>query len=188
MIREFCLPYITKIIRETSTPQCTVSDTGTWGESKVKDPRLVLDIKMDMMRSGNNLHMLRPYYLLVWQEDYEKIGIPTVRTYAEEKNVCLMLNIKPLLINTGPPEVIAESVRGMIQGGAGAGRFAILINMVPAGTPVEHVHAAVAAARQFGRYPVPPDLDKMVFQKPIFEPFDTWVKKNGIEVQGAVFP
>ena len=185
MIREFCLPYIEKIVRATSTPQCTVSDTGTWGESKVKDPKLMLDIKMDMMRSGNRLHSLRPYYLLVWQEDYEKVGIPAVRAYAEEKKVCLMLNIKPLLIESGPVEEIAESVRNVMRDGAGSGRFAFLINMVPPGTPVEHVHAAVAAARQFGRYPIGSDPDRMVFRKPAFEPFDSWVKKNGLDVRGC---
>jgi uroporphyrinogen decarboxylase len=182
MINEFCLPYIEKIIRATSTPQCTVGDTGTWGESKVKDPRVVLDIKMAMMRAGNRLHALRPCYLLVWQEDYVKTGIPAVRSYADEKNICLMLNTAPLLIGDGPPERIVESVMTILREGAGTGRFVLLVNMVPVGTPVEHVHAAIAAVRQFGRYPISPDIDSKVFRMPSFEPFDVWAKKNGLKV------
>ncbi len=182
MIHEFCLPYIEKINRACSTPQCTVADTGTWGESKVNDPRLVLDIKMDMMRRGNSFHSLRPYYLLVWNEDYERVGIPAVRRYAEEKNICLMLNTKPLLISTGPVEAVVQHVRSLIREGAGAGRFAMLINMVPPGTPVEHVHAAVAAARQFGRYPLSADIERLEFRMPYFEPFDAWRARHGLPV------
>ncbi len=182
MIREFCLPYIEKINKACSTPQCTVADTGTWGESRVNDPRLVLDIKMEMMRRGNKFHSLRPYYLLVWNEDYERVGIPAVRAYAEEKNICLMLNTKPLLISTGPVDNIVEHVRLLIREGAGAGKFVLLINMVPPGTPVEHVHAAVAAARQFGRYPLSPNIDRIEFRMPSFAPFDAWRAKHGLPV------
>jgi uroporphyrinogen decarboxylase len=182
MIREFCLPYVEKINRATSTAQCTVMDTGTWGEGRVNDPREVLDIKMAMMRGGNRMHSMKPYYLLVWHEDYEKVGVPAVRAYAEEHATCLLLNISPLLMNDGPPEKIAEKVRRLILEGAGAGRFALVVNMVPPGTPVEHVHAAIAAVRQFGRYPVATGLDAVKFAMPAVEPFDQWVKKNGLPV------
>ncbi len=182
MLREFCLPYVAKINRATSTPQCTVCDTGTWGEGMVNDLREVLDIKMAMMRGGNTMHSTRPYYLLVWQEDYDKVGIPAVRAYAEEQGVCLMLNTSPLLVGSGPAGAIADKVRALIREGAGKGRFALLINMVPPGTPVEHVHTAVAAARQFGRYPLARDIERMKFEMPAVEPFEQWVKKNGLPV------
>jgi hypothetical protein len=121
----------------------------------------VQDIKMDMMVPGNSLKALRPFFLLVWNEDYEEVGIAFMRRYAEEKKVCLMLNVRPNLIEEGPPEAIVETVRKLIREGAGKGRFVLLVNLVPIVTPVEHVHAAIAAARQFGRYPIAPDLDRM---------------------------
>ena len=183
MIREFCLPYIEKVIRATSTPQCTVIDTATWGEGWVKNPREVLDIKMDMMRSGNKLHCMRPYYLLVWQEDFEKVGIPPIRAYAEEKKICLMLNIQPILLGTGAPEMIVETVRRLIREGAGAGRFAVTINMVPVNAPVENVHVAVAAVKQFGRYPISADLNSQPFQRPTVVSFAQWVKKHGLPIE-----
>lgn len=182
IIREFCLPYIEKIISLTSTPQCTVIDTGIWGESHVKDPREILDIKMDMMISGNNLDFMRPYYLLVWQEDYERVGIPLIRSYADEKKVCLMLNVQYDALRMGTPETISERVRKMIKEGAGKGKFAVLINMVPINTPIENIHAAVEAVKQFGKYPIPDDLDMQTFRKPVFPAFSEWVRDFGLPV------
>ena len=182
IIREFCLPYVEKVIRETSTPQCSVVDTGTWGESRVKDPREILDIKMGMMLSGNNLHFMRPYYLLVWHEDYEKVGIPVIRSYAEEKKICLMLNVQHDILAQGTPEAIVERVRKLIREGAGKGKFAVLINMVSPDTPLENVHTAVAAVKQFGTYPIPDGLDRQPFKKPTFLPFAKWVKDYGLPV------
>ncbi len=180
MVREFCLPYIEKVIRATSTPQRTVMDTGSWGEGTVKDPRQVLDIKMDMMLPGNRLKAMRPFFLLVWSEDYEKIGILSARSYADEKKVCLMLNLRPDLLEEGPPQAIADTVRKVILQGAGKGRFAFLINLVPVRAPVANVHAAVAAAKQFGRYPISADPEAPPFRPPEFLPFDEWRRREGL--------
>ncbi|RJP26146.1 MAG: hypothetical protein C4536_16315 [Actinobacteria bacterium] len=182
MVREFCLPYIEKIIRATNSALRTVLDTGSWGERSVQNPREVLDVKMDMMLPGNALKALRPFFLLVWNEDYEETGIPPIRNYAEERKVCLMLNVRPNLLEEGPPEAIVDNVRRLIKEGAGKGRFILLLNLVPIGTPVEHVHAAVAAAKQFGAYPIAPDLDGMTFRMPEFTPFAEWAKKEGLPV------
>jgi len=182
MVREFCLPYIEKIVRATNSPLRTVMDTASWGERAVEDPREVLDLKMNMMTRGNNFKPLRPFFLLVWNEDYEVVGIPYVKRYAEEKKVSLLLNVRPDLIESGPPEAIVENVRKLVWEAAGKGRFVLLINLVPIGTPVEHVHTAVAAAKQFGVYPIIPDLDTQTFLKPDFPPFEEWMKKEGLPV------
>jgi uroporphyrinogen-III decarboxylase len=180
MVREFCLPYVEKVIRATSTATRTVLDTGSWGERAVREPRDVLDIKMEMMIPGNRFPAMRPFYLLVWNEDYEEVGIPLLRAYADEKKVCLMLNVRPDLIEEGTPQAIAQTIRGLIREGAGRGRFALLLNLIPVGTGVENVHAAVAAARQFGRYPIPEDLEAIAFRPPVTLPFDAWLKKYGL--------
>ncbi len=182
-VREFCLPYIEKIIRATSTSMRTTLDTGSWGERSVKDPRDVLDIKMDMMLPGNNFKALRPFFLLVWNEDYEEIGIPIARSYAGEKKVCLALNVRPNLIEEGPPEVIVDTVRKLMREGAGKGRLMLIVNLVPVGTPVEHVHAVVAAIKKLGRYPIAKDLDGMEVRLPAVTPFADWRKKGGLPVE-----
>jgi uroporphyrinogen-III decarboxylase len=181
-VHEFCLPYIEKVIRETSTSMRTVLDTGSWGERSVKDPVEVLDIKMAMMLPGNNFKALRPFFLLVWNEDYEEIGIPWVRSYADRKKVCLALNFRPDLIERGPREAIVENVRKLVREAAGKGRCMFIINLVPFGTPVYHVHSLMAAIRKFGRYPIATDLDRMNVPEPIFVPFAEWLKKEGLPV------
>jgi uroporphyrinogen decarboxylase len=182
MVREFCLPYVEKIVRATNSPLRTVMDAASWGERTVEDPREVLDLKMDMIVPGNTFKALRPFFLLVWNEDYEEVGVPYIKSYAEEKKVCLLLNVRPDLVESGPPEAIVENVRKLIREGAVKGKFVLLINLVPIGTPVEHVHTAVAAARQFGVYPIIPDLDTQTFLKPEFLPFEEWWRKEGLPV------
>jgi uroporphyrinogen-III decarboxylase len=182
MVREFCLPYVEKVIRATSTSMRTVMDAGSWGERTVKNPREVLDIKMDMMVPGNRFKALRPFFLLVWNEDYEEVGIPLVRSYADEQKVCLALNLRPDLLEQGPPQAVADTVRSVIREGAGKGRFMFLVNLVPVGAAVEHVHTAVAAAKRFGRYPISSDPEGRPFRPPLFVPFDEWAKKEGLPV------
>ena len=182
LTREFCLPYIEKVVRATGSPLRTVTDTGSRGERAAGNPREALDLKMEMAAAGNRLKSLRPLFLLVWDEDYEEVGIPLVKGYAEERKVCLLLNLRPELIASGPPEAIVEGVRGLVREGAGEGRSALLIDRVPRGTPVEHVHTAVAAARQFGVYPIIPDLHTQTFLPPECIPFEEWWRRDGLPV------
>lgn len=50
------------------------------------------------------------------------------------------------------------------------------------GTPAEHVHAVVAAAKQFGSYPIASDLDRRTFIEPEFLPFGEWMRKECLPV------
>jgi len=181
MIREYCLPYVQKVIKATNSSMRTVLDSGSWGEKDVKEPREILDIKMDMM-AGNAFKALRPFFLLVWNEDYEVVGIDRVRKYADEKKVCLMLNVRPNLLEEGPTEAIARTVKGMIREGAGKGRLVMLINLAPVGTPVENVHTAVAAIKQFGKYPLRPDYEEIAFEPPQALDWPTWREREGLPV------
>jgi uroporphyrinogen decarboxylase len=181
MVREFCLPYVHKVIKATNSSMRTVLDSGSWGEKEVKDPREIMDIKMDMM-GGNPLKALRPFFLLVWSEDYEVIGIQTARKYADEKKVCLMLNIRPNLLEEGSREAIARTIKEIIREGAGGGRLVLLINLVPVGTHVANVHTAVAAIKQFGKYPIADDLEELAFEQPEFRDWDSWRRSRGLPV------
>lgn len=180
LVREFCLPYVHRVIRATNSSMRTVFDTGSWGEKEVADPREILDVKMDMVLPGNSMKALRPFVLNVWNDDYEVTGIPPIRAYADEKKVCLILNVRPDLIEAGPREAIVDTVRELIRQAAGNGRFAMLVNLVPLGAPVEHVHAAVAAVKQYGRYPLgglEADLQPLSFV-----PFEDWRRREGLPV------
>jgi hypothetical protein len=181
MVEEFCLPYVEKVVKATNSPMRTIMDSGSWGEKELPDPEKILDIKMRMMTGGNSLPALRPFFLLVWNEDYEVVGVPKVRAYADRNKVCLMLNVRPDLIETGPPEKIAGTVAELIREGGGDGRFVLLINLVPVGAPVENALAAVAAARRFGSYPLE-EVDASAFKAPEVVPFGEWAARSGLPV------
>ncbi len=182
LIRTFSQPYVEKIIGSTSTSKCTVFNTGLWGEGAVKNPRELLDIKMDLMVLGNKNPSMRPFLIVAWKEDYEKTGIPILKQYAEEKNVNLTLNVSPYLFTTASETEIVETVRGLVKQGAGKGKFSLLLNMIPPDVPAGKIHSAVAAIKQFGQYPIASDLESLEFKMPNFLPFDAWVKKNGLPV------
>ncbi len=180
MVREFCLPYIEKIVKATNSSLRTVVDTGSWGECSVGDPREVLDIKYEMITRGNFFKSLRPLFLLVWNEDYEKIGIVTARRYAEEKSVCLMLNVRPNLIEEGPPEAIVSAMRKIIREGAGRGKFVIIMNLIPVASPLENVFTVVESVKQFGSYPISDEIETIPFRPPAFMPFSDWFRREGL--------
>ncbi|WP_287155768.1 uroporphyrinogen decarboxylase family protein [Candidatus Solincola tengchongensis] len=182
MVREFCLPYVEKVIRATSSPLRTVLDTGSWGEGSVRDPLEVLEIKMRMILQGNPFPSLRPLFLLVWNEDYEAVGIPFFRRYADSNKVCLMLNFRPELIETIRPEHITDRVCAILREGAGKGRFVLLVNLVPVESPVENVRALVEAVRRFGAYPIREDLEPGELRLPPARPFAEWVREEGLPV------
>lgn len=181
LVREFCLPYVHKVIKATNSSMRTVLDSGSWGEKEVKDPREIMDIKMEMMEP-NPVRSLRPFFLLVWNEDYEVTGIQVAREYADEKRVCLMLNIRPDLIESGTRETIVRTVKAIIRQSAGDGRLVLLINLVPVGTRVENVLNAVAAVKQFGKYPIGPDFEEIAFETPVYRDWGTWLAREGLPV------
>lgn len=182
MIREFCLPYVEKVVRATNSAMRTVIDSGSWGERSVPDPTSILDVKMEMMTRGNGFRSLRPFFLLVWNEDYEELGIETLRGYADRREVCLMLNIRPDLIEEGPVQRIVEKVADVVFQGAGKGKFCVLMNLVPVGTPVEHVHAAVAAVKRYGVYPVRREVSPSEYRVAERMPFTEWLPRAGLPV------
>ncbi len=92
------------------------------------------------------------------------------------------LEIPPELWRDGPRERIVDAVCRVLESGRRDGRFALLLHHVPAGAPVEHVHTAVAAARQFGRYPIPERLPRQAFRSPETIPFPEWMRRQGLPV------
>jgi uroporphyrinogen-III decarboxylase len=82
-----------------------------------------------------------------------------------------LLDIRPELLRDGPSEQIVDAVCRVLEQGRDDGRFALLMRHIPVGTPVEHIQAAVAAAKQFGRYPIAERLPRQAFRSPEVSPF-----------------
>jgi hypothetical protein len=59
------------------------------------------------------------------------------------------------------------------------GRCMIHLNQIPAKTPPEHVHAAIAACHAYGRLPFPRNLDDINFEMPMMESFSEFMQNKG---------
>jgi hypothetical protein len=55
----------------------------------------------------------------------------------------------------------------------------IRLNQIPAETPPEHIHAAVAACHAYGRLPIPEDLNDVHFEVPQRESFAEFRRDRG---------
>jgi hypothetical protein len=74
------------------------------------------------------------------------------------------LEIRPKLLRDGPRGEIVDAIWRVLEEGRQDGRFALLMHHIPTSAPVEHVHTAVAAVQQFGRYPIPERLPRQAFR------------------------
>ena len=87
-----------------------------------------------------------------------------------------MLGLDTILLQEGPVEKIVDRCRRYILAGAKAERLIIFFNDVSVHTPPQNVHAAIAAVRHFGQFPVE-DRPLASFQMPEFESFESFMKR-----------
>ncbi|RJP31630.1 MAG: hypothetical protein C4536_07510 [Actinobacteria bacterium] len=91
----------------------------------------------------------------------------------------IVASINARFIREGPAEAVVEYVKRAVDVLGREGRLFFLFAQIPAATPPAHVHAAVAAMRTYGRYPIPARLDDVEFEMPRFEPFADWLAGRG---------
>jgi hypothetical protein len=72
-----------------------------------------------------------------------------------------------------------ERIKFYLDKMARDGRCLIHLNQIPAGTPPEHIHAAVAACHTYGRLPIPGILDDIYFKIPKRESFEEFLREKG---------
>ena len=88
----------------------------------------------------------------------------------------IMAGVNARLVHDGPVSKIVEVVKRYMDVLGRDGRlFGFLVN-ISADTPPEHVHAAIAAFHQYGRYPIAENLDKIKFEMPKFIPYAEFAK------------
>jgi hypothetical protein len=90
--------------------------------------------------------------------------------------MALMLGLDTILLQEGPIAKIVERCRRYVLAGGKAPRLVFFFNDISVNTPVENVHAAIAAVRHFGRYPVE-DRPLKSFQMDPTESFDSFRKR-----------
>jgi Uroporphyrinogen decarboxylase (URO-D) len=83
--------------------------------------------------------------------------------------------INARLLRDGPVDRIVDNVKRYIDVLARDHDITLFLANIPADTPSEHVHAAVAAVRTYGRLPIADNLDKVKFELPKRESFNEYV-------------
>ena len=146
---------------------------GNWGDAKSRDPERFFLQKTKC--SPGSLSVLDP--------DLYEVGPERVKAYANEHNLFVTAGVDAALLQKGPVEAIVERIKFYIDKIARDGRCMIHLNHIPAETPSEHVHAAVAACHTYGRLPIPENLDDIQLEIPKRESFLAFVKEKTIAIQ-----
>ncbi len=136
MMEEFSIPYILRL-RELCGDKVIVQNW--WGDSRVDDLEKFLDLKLKVC----------PNLLKCQDPDLAKVGAERVKAFADANDVALVFGVSNNLLNDGPVEAIEERIKHYMEVGGGNGRFILYLCNLSAGTPPEHVRAAVAAIKKY---------------------------------------
>jgi uroporphyrinogen-III decarboxylase len=137
ILQEFSLPYLLDLRDRLKIP---VVITNWYGESSLKDPRELLELKLQAS----------PQEIMGQDPDVEALGPKLYKDFAVEKGVSLTLSLSPSLLSGGPVEAIRERVRSYGEVGRAGGRFLFHLGNVGADTPPNHIRAAVGEVRSSG--------------------------------------
>jgi len=110
---------------------------------------------------------------------WHEYPLEAVRNYTEKYrkegvSVTITGFINARLLRDGPVEKIVDMVKRYIDTFARDHNLTLMLANVPADTPSDHIHAAVAATHTYGKFPIADNLDEVEFELPKKEPFDVW--------------
>lgn len=161
MMDEFVVAYAARLREKMGGKVVT---RGNWGDARSRDPERFWEQKL----------RCSPGFLSVLDPDLHELGPERVRSFAKGRGVFVTAGVDAVLLLKGPVAAIVERIRRYIDVLGREGRFAIYLNEVPADTPPAHIHAAVAACRAFGRYPIadrPGDVECLIPRRESFQEF-----------------
>ena len=168
MFREYVIPYALHLRDLFSEEGANVVVRGGWGDSQVSNATHLMEQRI---RIQGVLRGLDP--------DVQILGPTTYARVARQHNVALGLGIDSRLIHDGPVEAIVARIKSYVQSANLGGRLTIIINNVPGDTPPEHIHAAVAATRFYGTYPIAGGEKPALADLPEHEPFADFARRRG---------
>ena len=171
MMDEYVVTYTQRLRNKVGTRLIT---RGNWGDAKSRDPERFFAQKL----------LCSPGYLSVLDPDLFEVGPERVKAFADKHHSAISAGVDANLLKNGPVEAIVDRIKLYIDKLARDGRCMIHLNQVPADTPPEHVHAAVAACHAYGRYPIPADLDDVPFEIPQRESFAEFIQAKGAHIDG----
>ena len=165
MMDEYVVAYAKRLRRILGGKVIT---RGNWGDSHCGDPERFMAQKL----------VCSPGFLSVLDPDLFGVGPERVKTFADRNGAYATAGVDAALLREGPIEAIVERIKYYIRTMARDGKGSIYLNQIPAETPPEHIHAAVAACRIYGRQPLPENLDDIPFKMEERESFEEFLRKK----------
>lgn len=141
---------------------------GNWGDANSRDPERFFMQKLQC--SPGSLSVLDP--------DLFDVGPDRVKKFANQYDAFVAAGVDATLLKDGPVEAIVERIKLYIDKLARDGRCMIHLNQIPADTPPDHIHAAVAACHTYGQIPIPEDLNGVHFEIPKRESFSEFMREK----------
>ena len=166
MMDEYVVAYTERLRRRLGPGLIT---RGNWGDAKSRDPERFFAQKLRCSPGG----------LSVLDPDLHALGALRVKEFAHARAAAVTAGVDAKLLQDGPAEAVVERVRHYIDLLGRDGRCMLHLNQIPADTPPAHIHAAVAACRAYGRFPIPDDLGGVDFSLPERESFEDFLRERG---------
>lgn len=165
ILEEFVMPYVERMNELIGN----VSSIGYWGYSYFFNQKEKFYRMLELMAA------VSPRLLLCMDPDVALTGPEPYAQFASHKKMFLMLGLDSMLLQDGPIEKIVERCRHYVLTGGREKKLLLFLNDISVNTPPEHVHAAIAAIRHFGRYPLE-DRPLESFQLPEKESFQAFME------------
>jgi uroporphyrinogen-III decarboxylase len=174
ILEEFVMPYVARM-NERIGP---VTSIGYWGYSRLFRKPEKFHRMLELMAS------VGPGFLQCLDPDVAAIGPEPYVEFARSRKMPLMLGLDTHLLQDGPVDTLVERCREYVLAGAKADGLIMFLNDISVKTSPQNVHAAIAAIRHFGTYPIV-DRPATTFQVPECEPFDSFMERYSAAIRSA---
>ncbi|MCP4416422.1 MAG: hypothetical protein GY805_07360 [Chloroflexi bacterium] len=136
ILEKWIVPYILRL-REACGPQVYVPN---WvGERFIKNPETIFALKL----------LVSPDFLEGQDPDVAALGPALYKTYAEERQLPLVLGVGAGFLENATPDEVRQRVQNYVNIGARNGKFALYICNLSVATPIENVKTAVDTAHRY---------------------------------------
>ncbi len=113
-----------------------------------------------------------------WHEyPMEAVRDYTAKYRKKGQKVTITAGVNARLLRDGPAEKIVDNIKRFIDAFARDHNLSIFLANIPADAPSDHIHAAVAAVKTYGKLPIADNLDIIEFELPHRESFNEWKQK-----------
>jgi uroporphyrinogen-III decarboxylase len=180
LLEEWVVPYAHRL-RNNLMPQGIFTMLAASGDYCEEDPSRFDETLLRACLALQQKIVGTPNFMLFmgrWQD----LPLEPVENFLAERRktgdkCSVAAGINARLLRDGPIEGIVKLIKRFIHILGRQNSLNILMANIPADTPPEHVHAAVAAVHTFGRFPLAEDLDAVEFEVPDRESFEEYLAR-----------